>query len=150
AALEKTTPVKVGGKATRSGDKINIAVEVDGADGEDLKLRLLVVEDEVRFAGGNGIRFHHHVVRAMPGGPDGVALKDKALRHTATADIGEIRKGLEKDLTDYAASPPFRQPGRPLDMKHLKVVALVQSDKTGEILQAAQIEVEGAAAGGSP
>ena len=37
--LEKTTTVKVGGKATRTGDKINIAVEVDGADGEDLKLR---------------------------------------------------------------------------------------------------------------
>jgi hypothetical protein len=145
--LEKTTSVKVGGKATRSGDTINIAVEVDGADGADLKLRLLVVEETVRFPGGNGIRFHHQVVRAMPGGPDGVALKDKAMRHSATADVATIRAGLEKYLTDFASIRPFPQPGRPLDMKHLRVIALVQNDKTGEILQGAQLEVEGTGTG---
>lgn len=145
---EQSTAVKVTGKATRTGDKVDIAVEVDGAEGEDLKLRLLLVEDEVRFAGGNGIRFHHHVVRAMPGGAAGLAVKDKASRHTASADVGEVRKGLDKYLADFAANTrPFPQPGRPMEMKHLKVVALVQNDKTGEILQAAQLDVEGAAAG---
>ena len=143
------TPVKVTGKATRAGDKVNIAVEVDGADGENLRLRLVVVEETVKFAGGNGLRFHHHVVRALPGGADGVAIKDKSLRHTATADVGEVRAGLEKYLTGYAETRPFPQPGRPTDMAHLKVIALVQSDKTKEILQAAQLEVEGGAAGGS-
>jgi hypothetical protein len=145
--LEQTTPVKLAGKATRAGDKIDIAVDVAGAEGEDLKLRLLVVEETVRFSGGNGLRFHHHVVRAMPGGAEGVALKDRAMRHAATADVAEVRFGLEGYLTDFASTRPFPQPGRPLDMKHLKVIALVQSDKTKEILQAVQIEVEGTAAG---
>jgi hypothetical protein len=148
--LEQTTPVKLAGKATRAGARINIAVDVAGAEGDDLKLRLLVVEETVRFGGGNGLRFHHHVVRAMPGGADGVALKEKALRHAATADVGEVRSGLESYLTDFASTRPFPQPGRPLDLKHLRVIALVQSDKTKEILQAVQFEVEGAAAGGSP
>jgi hypothetical protein len=148
--LEKTTPVKVAGKATRAGDRIDIAVEVTDADGEELKLRLLLVEEEIRFAGSNGIRFHHHVVRALPGGAAGVALKDKGLRHTATADVGAIRKGLVQYLDDYAANTrPFPQPGRPLDLKDLKVVALVQSDKTGEILQAAQFPVEGKTGAGA-
>jgi hypothetical protein len=142
--LETATPVKVAGKATRAGDRIDIAVEVTDADGEELKLRLLLVEEEIRFAGSNGIRFHHHVVRAMPGGAAGVALKDKSLRHSATADVRTIREGLVKYLDDYAANTrPFPQPGRPLDLKNLKVVALVQSDKTGEILQAAQFDVGG-------
>lgn len=147
--LEQSTPVKLAGKATRAGDKISIAVDVAGAAGDDLKLRLLVVEETVRFSGGNGLRFHHHVVRAMPGGADGVAVKDKAMRHTATADVAEVRVGLEGYLSDFAATRPFPQPGRPMEMKNLKVIALVQSDRTKDILQATQIEVEGGAAGGT-
>lgn len=148
--LEKTTPVKVGGAAHRSGDKIDIAVEVAGLeDTADLRLRLLVVEDTVRFVGGNQLRFHHHVVRAMPGGADGVAVKDKTFAHKATADVGAIRKDLEKYLTDFAANErPFPQPARPLEMKNLKVIALVQNDKTREIVQAGLFEVEGKPAAG--
>ncbi|HUR54132.1 MAG TPA: hypothetical protein VMZ71_08370, partial [Gemmataceae bacterium] len=101
--LEKKTDVKVTGKATRTGDKIDIAVSVDGADGEDTKLRLLVVEESVKYVGGNQIRFHHHVVRAMPGGVEGVAVKDKAFKHTETADVAAIKASLAKYLDDYAA-----------------------------------------------
>jgi hypothetical protein len=140
--LEENTPVKVGGKATRSGDGLEITVEVDGAEGE-LKLRLLVVEETVRYVGGNRLRFHHHVVRAIPGGPEGVAIKEKSFRHTATADVAAVRKELVKYLDDYAANTrPFPSQARPLDMKKLKVIALVQNDTTREIVQAAQIAVE--------
>lgn len=147
--LEETTPVKLAGKATRSGDQIRFAIEVNGAEAaDDLKLRVLVVEPTVKFVGGNGIRFHHNVVRSMPGGAAGVAIKDK-MKHEGTADVGTIRKSLTKYLDDFAANErPFPQPGRPLDMKDLAVIAFVQNDKTGEIVQAIQIEVEGRAAGG--
>jgi hypothetical protein len=140
--LEETTPVKVSGKATRSGEALEIAVEVDGAEG-DLKLRLLVVEESVRYVGGNRLRFHHHVVRAMPGGPEGVAIKEKSFHHTVTADVAAVRKSLVKYLDDYAANTrPFPNQARPLDMKKLKVIALVQNDKTLEIVQAALISPE--------
>lgn len=145
--LESATEVKVAGKATRTGDKLDIAVEVSGGAGEDMRLRLLVVEEEVKYVGGNRIRFHHHVVRAMPGGADGVAIKDKAFKHAAAVDFAEVRKELNKYLDDYAKTRPFPKAERPMDLKAVKVIALVQNDKTKEIVQAAQIEVAGKSAG---
>ncbi|MBM3979775.1 MAG: hypothetical protein FJ304_05745 [Planctomycetes bacterium] len=139
--LEKTTDVKVSGKVARAGDKLDIGLEVTGADGEDLKLRVLVVEENVRYVGSNRVRFHHHVVRAMPGGADGVAVKDKTFKHAASADLGDVRKALTKYLDDYAATRPFPKADRPMEMKDLKVIALVQNDKTKEIVQAAQFDV---------
>ena len=146
--LEKTVETKVAGKATRAGDKIDIALEVAGGDGADMKLRVLVVEESIRYVGGNQIRFHHHVVRAMPGGADGVAITDKAFKHATTADLGAVRTGLTKYLDEFGKTRPFPKADRPMDMKELKVIALVQNDKTKEIVQAVQIEVEGKPAGG--
>ncbi|VTR92641.1 cleaved adhesin domain protein : Uncharacterized protein OS=Singulisphaera acidiphila (strain ATCC BAA-1392 / DSM 18658 / VKM B-2454 / MOB10) GN=Sinac_3186 PE=4 SV=1 [Gemmata massiliana] len=146
--LEKTVETKIGGRATRAGDKIDISVEVTEGAGEDLKLRLLLVEENIRYVGGNRLRFHHQVVRAMPGGAEGIAIKDKAFKRTVTADLGDVRKDLTKYLDEYAKTRAFSKPDRPMDMKALKVIALVQNDKTGEIVQAAQIEVEGKVAGG--
>ncbi len=148
--LEKTTELKMKGRAARSGDKLSIGVEVAGAESADhLKLRLVLVEDTIKYVGSNKVRFHHHVVRAMPGGVDGVAVKEGSMKHTVTTDIGALRKDLEKYLDEYAAKErPFPYPTiRPLDMKSLKVVALVQNDKTREVLQAVQIDVESKSAG---
>jgi hypothetical protein len=113
-----------------------------------MRLRVLVVEESIRYVGGNQMRFHHHVVRAMPGGADGVAIKDKTFKHTASTDLAQVRKDLTKYLDEYGQTRPFPKPDRPMDMKELKVIALVQNDKTKEIVQAVQIEVEGKVAGG--
>ena len=142
--LEKTTAMKLAGKASRDGDRISIAIDLDGTEStDDLKLRLLLVEDTVKYVGGNKLRFHHHVVRAMPGGAEGVAVKSGAMRHTATADVVAIRKSLVNYLDEFSKDRPFPYTTRPLDLKDLKVIALVQNDKTREILQAVQIEVDG-------
>jgi len=144
--LEKTSAVKLAGKATRSGDKLAIAVEVANGDGNDMKLRLLVVEEVVKYAGSNGIRFHHQVVRGMPGGADGIAIRDKVFKHSAAVDLMGVRAGLTKYLEEYVAenpNRPFARPDRPMEMKVLRVIAFVQNDKTGEIVQALQLEVEG-------
>jgi hypothetical protein len=87
----------------------------------------------------------------MPGGADGVAVKDKDFRHSATVNLAEVRKGLTKYLDDYTAenpNRPFARADRPMDMKTIRVIALIQNDKTGEIAQALQIELEGQAASG--
>jgi hypothetical protein len=142
--LEKSTPIKVNGTASRNGDKININVDVYGAEGnDDLKLRLLVVEEAIKYVGGNKLRFHHQVVRAMPGGAAGVVINDKNFKHHEIADVSKIRAELTKYLDEYAADRPFPNANRPLDMKHLKVIAIVQNDKNGEILQACQLDVDG-------
>jgi hypothetical protein len=146
--LEKSSDVKVTGKADRSGDKVNIAVEVAGAEGDEMKLRLLVVEETIKYVGGNTLRFHHQVVRAMPGGADGVAIKDKTFKHSASVDLVNVRKELTIYLDEFAKERPFPKPQRPMDMKSLRVIALVQNDKTKEIVQALQIDLEGTSTAG--
>jgi hypothetical protein len=141
--LEQKTPIAITGKATIVGDKVQIAVGLDNvtpANG-DLKLRLVLVEESVKYVGSNALRFHHQVVRGMPDGAAGVAVKEKSLQHTATADLAAIRKGLTKYLDEFAATRPFPNPARPLDLKHLKVIAFVQNDATREILQGAMFDV---------
>lgn len=140
--LEKTTDVKITGNSVRSGDKMKIAVEVAGAEGDDLKLHLLVVEETIKYVGGNQLRFHHHVVRSMPGGVAGVAIDNKAFKHTTVVDLNDVKKGLTQYLDDKASSMPFPKPDRPLDLKGLHVMVLVQNDKSKEILQALQLHVE--------
>jgi hypothetical protein len=58
--------------------------------------------------------------------------------------VAALRNDLAKYLDDYAANvQPFRSLPRPLDLKGLKVVALVQDDKTKKVVQAVQFDVEG-------
>jgi hypothetical protein len=141
--LEESTSIKLTGKATRSGDKVDIAVEYAGVptDGE-AKLRLLLVEDTVKYVGGNKLRFHHSVVRAMPGGAAGKELTVKAGKQAASVDVSQVRAELTKYLDDFAANErPFPTAARPLEMAKLQVIALVQDDKTGEVLHAARFDV---------
>jgi hypothetical protein len=132
----------VKGSVTKSGDKIDIGVKVDGATPDaNLKLRFVLVEEDVKYVGGNGLRFHHQVVRALPGGAAGTEIKTASFEHKVTADLAEIRKGITKYLDEFSAERETTFKSRPLDLKHLKVIALVQDDKTGEILQATQFDV---------
>ena len=92
--LEKTTEVTVSAKATLDGDTLSIEAAVGGLKevGDDLKLRLVVAEESIRYVGTNGIRFHHNVVRALPGGAAGVAIKDlKGGAHSAKLNLPEAR-----------------------------------------------------------
>jgi hypothetical protein len=147
ARLDEEAKVKLTAKAVRKGDKIDIDADVaDLAEaGASVKLRLVLVEDEIEYKGGNGVERHHHVVRAFPGGLDGVALKEKALKHKASVDLAEVRKEVKKYLEDFYKKNEEELPKQlPLDLKNLKVVALVQDDNTREILHAVQVDVEDA------
>lgn len=148
--LDETRPTKVKVNAARSGDKITIAASVNDIEesSEKIKLRFALVEETVRYPGGNGMRLHHHVVRAMPGGADGIALAGKNESKQVTVDLTELRGQLTKYLDEFVAKKgPFPKPNRPMDFKHLKVVAWVQNDEDGTVIQAAQADVKEAAAG---
>ncbi len=107
--------------------------------GEKVKLRFVLIEDVVRYPGTNGQRLHHHVVRALPGGVDGFALKEKTLTQEASVDLEELRKSLNNYLAKPARGRPYLDEERPLELKHLKAVALIQDDESKEILQAVQV-----------
>jgi hypothetical protein len=143
--LEKPAGAKLTATAVRKGNKIDITATASevAKPGDALRLRVALVEEEVRYAGGNQLRIHHHVVRAFPGGAGGLAVKGKSAKQTVSVDLEELRKGLAKYLDDFAknARQPFPKTERPMQLKNLKVVAFLQNDDTKEVLQAVQADV---------
>jgi hypothetical protein len=107
-------------------------------------LRFVVAEERIRFAGGNGIRYHHHVVRALPGGAKGIALTKKASDHTVAIDpVDAMREKQAKYLDTFAKEEgEFPHADRPLAFANLKLIAFVQNDATGEVLQAVQVDLK--------
>jgi hypothetical protein len=143
--LEEPAGAKLTAQASRKGDRIDIHVAVDGLENPDAgkKLRILLAEETIRYVGSNKIRFHHNVVRAFPGGVEGVALMSKSSKHQTSLDLTELRAGLTKYLDDFEAKGrSFANPARPLDFNNLRVIAFVQDDENREILQAVQVEVK--------
>jgi hypothetical protein len=145
-ALEKAPGVKLGltvAKGEKAGFSAKATVSDLDAPGDKMMLRFVLAEERVRFTGGNGIRYHHMVVRSMPGGVKGFALPKKTAEQTVTFDPDELRKELTKYLDDFAKEEaPFPRPERPLALKNLKLIAFVQNDTTREVLHAIQVDVD--------
>jgi hypothetical protein len=145
STLEQKTDLKVSGDAVLSNGTVTVNATVDGKAGDEAKVRVLLVEEEVRYQGGNGIRLHHQVVRSAFGKAAGWALKDaKGGKVSASVKLDDLKKELGEYLEDYNKNTrAFSPPDRPMDMKHLKVIVLVQDDETGEMLHAVQMDVTG-------
>jgi hypothetical protein len=141
--LEKKPDARIELSAVQTGDELAITTAVTGVMRKEglVHLRYVLIEEVVRYPGSNGQRLHHHVVRAMPGGADGMAIKDGKFSHTAKVTLSELRKSLNAYLDSPAAKRKFMDDERPLDLKNLKIVALVQEDASKEILQAAQVNI---------
>jgi len=138
--LEKEVPIQLQGTVNRSGDKVTAKVGVEGVgDDSTLKVRFVLVEEVVKYVGGNRLRFHHHVVRAVR--ESSTAPAKGASKHEVAIDLKDLKKEWGAYLDSYAQTRPFANPARPLDLKELKLIALVQDEKSGEIVQAAQWDV---------
>ncbi len=123
---EASAKIRLTVKQTGNELVISVAVSDLASPGADTKLRLTLIEEAVRFPGPNRQRIHHQVVRAMPGGALGFALKEATAKQEMKIDLAALRRSLADD---------------PIDLKHLAVVAFIQNDKTREVLQAAQADV---------
>lgn len=127
---------------TRKDNKVTIATKVESAaTGKEVRLRLALIEEAVNYKGGNGVPVHHHVVRAMPGGADGTVVTDKSFKKDFTVDLDELKKTLTTYLEKHNEKQAFPNKDRPLELKKLKVVAFLQNDRGGEVLQAVQADV---------
>jgi hypothetical protein len=140
------TPARASLKASvkRDGAKLAINVEASAPEdaGDKLRLRLVLVEEQVPYTGGNKLAEHHHVVRAFPGGVEGEKLTaGKPFSKNVAVDLEQVRKDLKEYLKKAAEAAPFPSKDRPLDLKNLRVVAFVQNDATREVLQAVQVDV---------
>jgi hypothetical protein len=145
--LEKPAGVKLGltvGPETAGAYSAKATVTDLEAPGEKMMLRFALAEERVRYAGGNGLRYHHMVVRSMPGGIKGFPLTKKTAEQSVTFNPDELRATLNQYLDDFARQEGrFTRPDRPLALKNLKLIAFIQNDATREVLQAIQVDVGG-------
>jgi hypothetical protein len=144
--LEKPAGVKLS-LSVGKGEKGTFSAKATVSDlempGEKVMLRFVLAEERVRYTGGNGLRYHHMVVRAMPGGAKGVALTKKTHEQTVTVDPDAVKAAVSKYLDAFAKEEgPFPRADRPLALRNLKLVALVQNDATKEILHAVQVDLD--------
>jgi hypothetical protein len=129
----------------RNGDKIELSADASGVppSNDPLRLRFVLIEEQVRYPGGNNVRLHHHVVRAFPGGVQGKPVQGTSARQSITFDLGELRQTLGRYLDEYGSEHPFPSSRRPLALEHLAAIAFLQNDATKEILQSAYAKLEG-------
>lgn len=144
-ALEKAPGVSLKldvGKGEKGGFTAKATVDGLEAPGEKMMLRFALAEERIRYAGGNGIRYHHMVVRSMPGGVKGFPLAKKTAEQSVSFDPEALRKDLAKYLEDFAKNEePFPRADRPVALRNLKLIAFVQNDATREVLTAVQVDV---------
>jgi hypothetical protein len=145
ADLEQPSQAQLTLKANRTDDVVSahLAVTNLAKPGPNVKLRVFLVEEFVRYRGGNGIRFHYSVVRGVIGPAEGTVLAAANSTHSWSANLAEIRQGLAAYLDRFTKDHPevsFFE--KPLKLSRLRVVAFVQNDDTRDVHQAVQAEVK--------
>jgi hypothetical protein len=155
--LEATTGVQIDLSATRTGDEIKIVAsaqlpasrsqsQASGKDNQEDKvgpyLRLALTESSIRYVGGNKLRFHHNVVRALPGGARGKELVGGAGKFELTLSVAKLKRQLESYLSGFEKSARFPNPLPEIKLDDLAVVAFVQDDVDKNILHAVSVPVK--------
>jgi hypothetical protein len=131
----------------RNAIMLNAKISDLSESDEKVKLHFALVEESVRYVGSNGLRFHYRVVRALPGGAEGIELQNRNTTHQAHVDVADVRSNLTKYLDEFAASKPFPKPQRPMEMKKLKAVAWLQEVDSKAVVVAVETDVAGTVAG---
>jgi len=144
--LEQTRKADVTLSAKRQGDEISIAAEAKTAEPpkgpSQLKLRLALTEESIRYVGGNKLRFHHHVVRALPGGADGKALADGKATVDLKLNLADVKKEIEAYLDEFTKNRSFPAAVPEIALKDLSIVAFVQDDSDKSIVAAVSTPVQ--------
>jgi hypothetical protein len=102
---------------------------------------LTLAEERVDLQTSNGIRSHEMVVRHFPGGVMGIAPVKGQLSYTGELDLVKLRKQLARQMAAAERENEQEFSEKPLDLKSLQFVALLQNIETGEVLQAAAVAV---------
>lgn len=142
--LEAKSKAWIDLKVERDGSVLSIkaSAKADEQEKTEPKLRLVLIEEMVRYVGGNALRFHHHVVRDMPGGADGKALEGGKVDQEVTVNLNDLRIQTESYLSDYAKNRAFPGVMPSLDMKKLSVVAFVQDDTDKSVWHATVVHLD--------
>ena len=132
--------------AHRAGDSITIAGSVDVASEWvlDPRLRIVLVENGIRYSGSNRVPVHNFVVRRFLGPADGALLRKGSNEFRESASCGSISKELKQHAAIYEKErsellgAEFRYSGTAttIDPEQVSVVLFIQDARTREVLQA--------------
>ncbi|MDX6405704.1 MAG: hypothetical protein QOH70_3159 [Blastocatellia bacterium] len=150
--LESPATAELKLTATVEGDRVKANVTVDSvtAASKDLKLQIALTEDELRYTGENGIRFHPMVVRSLAG-KDSSGFALAAAGPTSiewTFDLKAMSDQLKKYLDTYEQQGhrgdtfTFSEKKFQIDPNNLSLVAFVQDMKTKIVLQTVYLKVK--------
>ncbi len=115
-----------------------------------LVLNFALAQDDVRYSGENGIRFHRMVVRAVSK-PSAMAFPvslQETTQANATFDTAAISKSLAQYLDSFAkhserfGTITFLSKDTSIPPDHLYVVAWVADPNTHQVVQAAIVRIE--------
>jgi hypothetical protein len=136
--LARKTSVRIQLAAQPKGSVVAVAADAEGSftPNEPIRLRLALAEERVFMRGSNGIREHEMVVRVMPGGAEGVELKDGKLHYQGTIDLKAVKEQLNDQLSADEEKYKSKFSSKPMDLSHLRLVAFVQNDRSREVYQA--------------
>jgi tetratricopeptide (TPR) repeat protein len=134
------------------GDLVKASVTIGKVkvQSPDLKLHIALTEEELRYTGENGIRFHPMVVRSL-GGKDsaGFALTASGPTNVEwTFDLKAMSDQLKKYLDTYEQqghrgdSFTFIEKKFQIDPNNLSLVAFVQDMKTKTVLQTIYLKLK--------
>ena len=163
--LEPTAHIRLSVAST--GNLIHARVAVDSARAgrgrrrpTHLAVRVFLVEDSLRYVGSNRVRVHRYVMRAFSGSPahdfgfplpaasgtvPNVTFDLARIRHQLRVANERYRKWENAQIAgvgdaggvSHDAIAPYPETVYTLNPAHLGVVALVQDDVTGRVLQSA-------------
>ncbi|MBI5761744.1 MAG: hypothetical protein HZA46_24805 [Planctomycetales bacterium] len=143
--LEEKSEFTLELSAEATAGKVTVKAQAmsDKPVSESVRLVIVLVEDKIEFLAGNGIRSHEMIVRAMPGGVEGVGSADGKLEFTKEVNLIKLKASLTNALQKFEKESNIRFVDKPLDLKKLHLVAFVQDNVSKKILQAAAIPVTG-------
>lgn len=153
--MESPAAAEIKLTVTLEGDQVKASATVDQVKGAspDLKLQVVLAEDELRYTGENGVRFHPMVVRSLAG-KDSAGFSVTASGPTSidwTFNLKEMSDQLKKYLDTYEQQGhrgdpfTFSEKMFQIDPNKLSLVAFVQDVKTRSVLQTVYLKVKPAA-----
>jgi len=165
AGIEKRLEVKPGAsvklQAALKNGVVSVAVDVSkvaktGKPDQTVRLQVALVETSVHYTGENGVRFHPMVVRSLASEEKGklgyAVTPGKNDKFACTFDVAKIVADAKTHLDEMEGGSSARfgkfqfiQRMNGIDASKLRVVAFVQDEQTREILQAAFVDLSGAA-----
>src|SRR6266404_3491798 len=142
--------LKLTATADGEGIRANVTVDKVTAVSPDLKLQIALTEDELRYTGENGIRFHPMVVRSLAGKDSlGFALASAGPTNIQwTFDLKALSDQLKKYLDSYEQQGhrgdtfTFSEKKFQIDPNNLSLVAFVQDMKTQVVLQTVYLKLQ--------